>query len=84
MMLKQYVVLFQVLGVNLLGWVAIVAWTAAICAPMFLILKALKALRVDPDIELKGKLIFSAHKQVPETTHKYQKQHTSAVRQYAK
>jgi len=44
----------KVLGVNLLGWVAIVAWTAAICAPMFLILKALKALRVDPDIELKG------------------------------
>lgn len=52
------------LGVNLLGWVAIVSWTAAICAPMFLILKALKALRVDPDIELKGNLI-SRHTEYP-------------------
>ena len=42
---------------NLIGWVAIVSWTAAICAPMFALLKACKMLRVSKDIELKGKVV---------------------------
>ncbi|XP_067935200.1 putative ammonium transporter 1 isoform X2 [Watersipora subatra] len=44
----------QVLAMNLIGWLAIVAWTAVICATMFGILKALKTFRVSEDIELKG------------------------------
>lgn len=39
---------------NLIGWLAIAAWTAVICVPMFGILKLTKMLRVDREIELKG------------------------------
>ena len=46
--------MLQVLAMNLIGWLAIVAWTSAICAPMFGLLKLTKMLRVDPEIEQKG------------------------------
>jgi len=48
----------QVLAMNLIGWLAIVIWTAAICLPMFGLLKLCKMLRVEEDIEMKGVYSF--------------------------
>ncbi|XP_013379842.1 putative ammonium transporter 1 isoform X2 [Lingula anatina] len=42
------------LGVNMVGAVAIVGWTAVICLVLFGILKLCKVLRVNEDIEIKG------------------------------
>ncbi len=40
---------------NFVGLVAIVAWTFVTCYVMFSVLKAVGLLRVDPEMEFKGK-----------------------------
>ena len=45
---------FVGLGWNVVGLVTIIVWTGFTCFVMFYVLKRLKMLRVDTDLEFKG------------------------------
>ena len=49
---------FQLLGWNLVGAVAIFAWSAVLSAILFGILKCAGILRVSKEVEIKGNYIF--------------------------
>ena len=51
---------FKVLGVQVLGVLAVVAWTAVTATILFLLIKKLHGLRVEPEVEISG-LDISEH-----------------------
>lgn len=55
---------FCLFGWNLLGVLAIMAWSAALSFPMFFMLRTSKQLRVSAEIEQKGNILDQIHKYI--------------------
>ena len=53
---------FYLFGWNLMGVLAIMAWSASLSLPLFLVLRVTKQLRVSPEIEEIGNNLYQIHK----------------------